>query len=713
MCDFFGCPFVADEQSRSGTHAEIMKQHYIDSPGFPSCCVCKREIKYAGSWLKHVNNCIQRNNESLKQCPLDDCGDMITLYDKQQHCSIKHGYPTCSGCSRSVRGVENWLKHVKRCITITDTTSTQCSLDRCDAIITTLTREEHFRTVHFYPACPTCTENITGPQNWLHHITSCNDRTSASVHCILCNQTMFSHFYDEHCVNHHSYPGCEVATCPETFTTRFNHAKHVLACRRKPVRKCPYAFNNCSFTGGLEAMLQHLDMAHSEHLLPAVRADKARNMLSCSSCYKNEFGNLYIFGIHVAKCGQTRFSCVGCGLGWSTQRSMDLHVCSKYQELTPAALLIKCQRPFYTMVHGASYNRTITHCAELVVNQLALSESFVPMIAATSGPFASLFIVNVAFESPALSLMPVDDLSRTRLAVFLACEPPQYIWVLLASELLTHTRNRDEFLETLRTAVIPSALLEYFSEEKLRDATFLRGERIHAYDMEEKYGRRLVYEAADGERPLNELMSSIGYASGKCCTGERVLHTGMVPATVATDMHTIMKARSEFNMPRESAQTAAAYDFFKSFSALWYETFGCFFIKHDDDNATQIRKSNTMWTIDHMSRTFDAFEAIKNLHRENLPRDLTCLGWVYPGKNGKTFDKEMRDYSFMELMWLEIKRERAGRLYSSHNINWLYGAPLVTPQQRDYSVEPLCLIDDPRFSNPSGGSKKRKLLLQQ
>lgn len=695
MCEVVGCSDVVDPA--------LVKQHNIDAHGFPSCGVCQREIKYCGAWLTHVNRCIQRNKESLKPCPIDNCGEMITLFNKQQHCSIKHGYPTCSGCSRSVRGVENWLKHVKSCITIIDTTSMRCSLDQCDVMITTLTRKEHFRMVHFYPACQTCPQSITGPQNWLNHITSCNDRASASVHCALCNETMVSHLYDDHCVNYHLYPRCEVPTCPATFTTRFNHATHVLVCMQKSVRKCPYASNNCAFTGTLEAVLQHLDLVHSEHLRPGVRANKARNMLSCSSCYKNEFGNLYTFGLHLAKCVVTAPPAVVVEnsqdhLSLSSQvvpESAAVVECPQFETITPSVFLFECKRPFYATVHGVVYTRKIMCASEWIVNPLALADSFQPDVWANSGTCASLFIANIAFESPALSLLPVDDLARTRFAIHLACQPVEYIWILFVSQLLRHTHSKTSFLDTLRTAVIPPGLLLFFSEENLRDAEFLNRERLDAYDTAHEYGQTLVYQAADGERPLHELMVNVGYAAGKYSQGpERVLHRGILPVPDATNMHAVMKKRSEFNSSREIVQTSAVYEFFKSFGALYCETFGSFFAKHHDGVASEVGKPRTHYTMDHMCRTFDAFEAIKVLRCENLPRDIGCLG---------------RNSTFLEVMWMELQRVH-GHL-SGTDTRWLFSAPFISPQQRDYSIKPACLMDDPRFVQPAEVLKKRKLLL--
>ena len=634
MCEVVGCSDVVDPA--------LVKQHNIDAHGFPLCGVCKREIKYSGAWLTHVNRCIQRNKESVKPC----------------------------------------------------------NLNRCDTMITVSTRKQHYITNHLYPTCPTCSLTISGVQKWLAHANRCNP-----VMCTLCNETMVSHLYDDHCVIHHSYPRCEVPTCPATFTTRFNHAKHVLVCMQKSVRKCAYASNNCAFTGTLEAVLQHLDLVHSEHLRPGVRANKARNMLSCSSCYKNEFGNLYIFGQHVAKCVVTASPAVvvensqdHVSLSSHSQvvpESAAVVECPQFETITPSVFLFECQRPFYATVHGVVYTRKIMCASEWIVNPLALADSFQPDVWANSGPCSSLFIANIAFESPALSLLPVDDLARTRFAIHLACQPVEYIWILFVSQLLRHTHSKNRFLDTLRTAVIPPGLLLFFSEENLRDAEFLNRERLDAYDTAHEYGQTLVYQAADGERPLHELMVNVGYAAGKYSKGpERVLHRGILPVPDATNMHAVMKKRSEFNSSREIVQTSAVYEFFKSFGALYCETFGSFFAKHHDGVASEVGKPRTHYTMDHLCRTFDAFEAIKVLRGENLPRDIGCLG---------------RNSTFLEVMWMELQRVH-GHLIGT-DTRWLFSAPLIAPQQRDYSIKPACLMADPRFVTPAEVSKKRKLLL--
>ena len=684
------------------------EKHYRTSHGYPNCTVCLKPITGVHNWRAHVNQC------APIPCPLDDCDETMTVLNRAEHCTRIHAYPKCKICPTEVEGLDNWVKHVNRCIRIHDTTSMRCPLDGCDAQLTSLTRQEHYKIHHFAPFCPTCPAKIDVVNNWLKHIDSCNNRSFQSVRCTLCpsdDERILTHLFDQHVTNVHNYPRCAVDTCSETFTMHINHARHSLACRRKPQHPCPYQFSGCNFHGLVEAMLHHLDRVHSEHLSESVRADKLRSALNCAYC-NTVFGNLYVFGKHVLKCSRKRYECKPCGLVWSQKRFKVAHVCGKHEALTLADFLLKCQRPFYTMIKGASTDNRITYAAEFVLNQLALSDSFVPMIAASSGPFASLFIANVAFESPALSLLPVDDLSRTRLAVYMAYRPAEYIWLLLVSELQTKTRNSDEFRETLKTAVIPPDLVPYFSEEKLRDPNFLREERIHAYDMEVKHGQSLVYEAADGELPLNDLMINIGYAAGKCSPPGRVfLHSGLVPTTDRTNMHAVMRTRSALNIAREAAQTSAAYEFFKSFGALWYATFKCFFIRHNDDEGARVPKVSTKWTLDHMSRTFDAFEAIKVVNRENLPRDIECVGWVYPGKNGKTFAKELRDHSFMEMMWLELKRESAGYLYDRNTIVWLFCAPVVPAKPRDFSIQPACLLDDPRFVTPAEVSKKRKLLM--
>jgi uncharacterized membrane protein YgcG len=267
-----------------------------------------------------------------------------------------------------------------------------------------------------------------------------------------------------------------------------------------------------------------------------------------------------------------------------------------------------------------------------------------------------------------LSLLPVDDMRRTQLAAYMDDRFAEYVWLLLVSELQTQTQNSEEFERVLQAAVIPPSLLHYFPQERLRDPHFLREERARAYNVEDLHARRL----------------------------HRRAHVQLPPF---------------FNGAREAAQTSAAYEFFKSFGALWYATFKCFFIRHndDDDEGARVPKVSTKWTLDHMSRTFDAFEAIKVVNRENLPRDIKCVGWVYPGKNGKTFAKELRDHSFMEMMWLELKRESAGYLYDRNTIVWLFCAPVVPAKPRDFSIQPACLVEDPGLANFSGRPRKRKL----
>lgn len=314
-------------------------------------------------------------------------------------------------------------------------------------------------------------------------------------------------------------------------------------------------------------------------------------------------------------------------------------------------MLVKPLKHFLVMYHPR------------ILKPVVLEDSNQPNIPATSGPCSALFVAQIELESPVLSLMHIDNLTRTYLAVHLSYKPAEYIWILFVSQLLKDTRSKHRFSETLSTAVIPPGLFLHFSEENLRDVEFLDNERLKAHDMSNQYAQKLVYQAEDGERRLHDLITNVGNATGKYNQGgERKLHSGRIPVrdgitevvSSPDATNTVSQTQLEFDM----SQRSAAYDFFKSFGALYYETFGPFFGEHDDqveEHDTQvdggIGKPMKHYLIDKMLRTLDVFEGISILKLDNLPRDISFMG---------------QNLSFLEVMRMEIFQQR--RDYSVKHI---------------------------------------------
>ena len=179
---WMNCPIVACSEVFNLT---VLTQHLTVCHGSPTCGVCKRELQYMKSWVKHVNQCAIKSTAPI-QCPVDDCDETMTVLNRAEHCTRIHAYPKCKICPNEVSGFDNWVKHVNRCIRIHDTTSTRCPLDGCGARLTSLTRQEHYKTHHFAPFCLTCPAKIDVVNNWLKHIDSCNNRSFQSVRCTLC-----------------------------------------------------------------------------------------------------------------------------------------------------------------------------------------------------------------------------------------------------------------------------------------------------------------------------------------------------------------------------------------------------------------------------------------------------------------------------------------------------------------------------------------------
>jgi hypothetical protein len=235
-----------------------------------------------------------------------------------------------------------------------------------------------------------------------------------------------------------------------------------------------------------------------------------------------------------------------------------------------------------------------------------------------------------------------------------------------------------------------------FGEENLRDGNWVAREYVNVLEDDEP--RMLVYEVKGGRgavRPLDDLMDDISFAVGTVRRGpgaasleERLLHTGLLPhpppapaspaspATSApypgTDLHAVMVTRSELNTTREVDEMSAVYEFFQVFGDLWYNAFGYFFIDHNREDAGLTR--NSKWSYEHACRAYEELDALSLLDTSTLPRAIEAEGWTYD-KDKRAMRRGRRWYSFMELMRIELRRERVG---STYMMSWLTNAPVST-----------------------------------
>jgi len=82
-------------------------------------------------------------------------------------------------------------------------------------------------------------------------------------------------------------------------------------------------------------------------------------------------------------------------------------------------MLVKPLKHFLVMYHPR------------ILKPVVLEDSNQANIPATSGPCSALFVAQIELESPVLSLMHIDNLTRTYLAVHLSYKPAEYIWILV------------------------------------------------------------------------------------------------------------------------------------------------------------------------------------------------------------------------------------------------------------------------------------------
>jgi nuclear transport factor 2 (NTF2) superfamily protein len=474
--------------------------------------------------------------------------------------------------------------------------------------------------------------------------------------------------------------------------------------------------------------MEHLSDVHA---VPGVgRTDPLR----CPVCPTLRFGNLKVFSQHITRCldvAALPYSCSRCGAGSRDREARDDHLCADVTVLTPDALLSTLiKTPFYVMLKGATTNPRITYGAELRLDAVATCPPAHQVLS------SSMIIANVAFESPAMSLLPLEDLARTQLAVSLVSRPACTIWVLLAATLRNKLRENLElpalyrlssavrpqqellqqrwarFHDTLATTTLSPNLVEVFGERNLRNGNWITGEYVDALGGDA--ARRLVYEVDGGHgavRPLDDLMDDISFAVGTVRRGpgaaareERLLHTGLLPpppppppshapnsvsvapdlnapppiptTTDTTDLHALMAARSDLNTSREVDQMSAVYEFFQVFGHFWYNAFGYFFIDHNRESVGATL--NSKWSYEHACRAYEELDALTLADTVVLPRAIEAEGWTYD-KNKRALRRERRWYSFMELMRIELKREHVG---STYLMKWITDAPVSQRKRR-------------------------------
>ena len=108
----------------------------------------------------------------------------------------------------------------------------------------------------------------------------------------------------------------------------------------------------------------------------------------------------------------------------------------------------------------------------------------------------------------------------------------------------------------------------------------------------------------------------------------------------------------------------------------------CFYRADDEDlSGTQ----NAKWTVEHMQRTCDALDrfSINDVHV--LPRNILAEGWMVSSRSAERASFETRQFSFMEIMRLEVMREETvGGTYARNGLSpalsrtsWLNSEPLV------------------------------------
>jgi hypothetical protein len=573
---------------------------------------------------------------------------------------------------------------------------------------------------------------------------------------------MLQHQLEPHLREEHGYPRCAFPAClAPAFTNLHNHELHVVACAAEVPEQCPFVVRECVFVGRPDEVVEHLTREHCGHFPSLVPDPEARYAPSdellhaaftCSGCAAEPFGSLKLFSKHMRQCftvpsarKRKAFGCDRCGLRWSNVILGGVHLCSDVTRLTPAEFLSACAVPFYTMVKGAHTSSTVRYGAEL-----ALSRARETGAGAGVGAGAGLAVgpenvvemyANVAFESPALSLLPLKDLDRTRLGVFLSPRPAQFIWVMLVAILEEnihamassggtdgrsshHAALALKFDETLRTVFIPASISTIYGEQNLRRRRFYDQKSLAALTDVTSHEELVYYvrgrnsAGAPGHvrtapkiqrkselaqpRLLKNLLAELHYASDQCAREtpdpehyQLMLHTGLIPAAKTDagvpDLHAIMKRRSKGNEPREFDQMAAVYEFFKAFGDLWYEVFGCFFVVHDRaDDEDLSGTQNAKWTVEHMQRTCDALDrfSINDVHV--LPRNILAEGWMVSSRSAARASFETRQFSFMEIMRLEVMREETvGGTYARNGLSpalsrtsWLNSEPLVPPQSR-------------------------------
>ena len=250
-----------------GLTSALRKAHAATYHRYPNCEVCPRVFKNVKSFEKHITE-----PHATKKCQLKTCDELVVIGKELEHASTRHNFPSCV-CGASVESTySNFYKHLDshqqvaaKCIS-------------CAEFVLEWQILDHATTVHGYPKCGVCSENISS--NFASFYRHLESHKQLAEKCVCCDELVPDWQLLEHATQVHNYPTCLV--CNETISSNHgNFTRHVAS--HDVESKCP----RCSDMVKQKDQVSHATAAHSYP--------------DCSMCSKT-FESVPMFYNHVRRC---------------------------------------------------------------------------------------------------------------------------------------------------------------------------------------------------------------------------------------------------------------------------------------------------------------------------------------------------------------------------------------------------------------------------